>query len=258
MSEGSFGLIVPPSNPTLEVEIRELLGASPHLYTSRLPFCEHPDLDRRHSIYQEACLDTALRFGTLPLLGIIVGCTGSFYCLGPHEDWRRCQEISGRLGMPYLTASLASLTLIKSLGFTRIQLEMPYPDWLITQAVDYFLAAGLEVVATHSLLRSIGVNHPYEIEEADLKVVLQKLQVEPNTLVFLSGTGLFSLEAHQEVVQKAEVPLLSANLSIANWLLGRLQPPGRGSVMLRQLMARLEGWAPAISDHGPDLMFNPW
>lgn len=258
MTEGNLGLIVPPSNPTLEVEIRELLGETTHLYTSRLPFCEHPDLNNRNSIYREACLDTALRFGTLPMVGIVVGCTGSFYPLGHKEDWRCCKEISSRLAIPYLTGSLASLKLIKSLGFRRIQLEMPYPDGLISKAVHYFRDAGLEVVTAHSLLQSLGVNHPYEIKEDDLKEVLQELQVEPNTLVYLSGTGMFSLEVHQALVEDCELPLLSANLSIAHWLLSRLEPPGRGSVILRQLMARLQGWAPAISDHGPDLMFNPW
>ena len=70
-----LGLIVPPSNPTLEVEIRQLLGKTPHLYTSRLPFCKSPDLALRNQLYLESCLDTAQRFGTLPLRGIIVGCT---------------------------------------------------------------------------------------------------------------------------------------------------------------------------------------
>lgn len=258
MKQAALGLIVPPSNPTLEVEIRELLGEAPHLYTSRLPFCQDSDLDRRNGVYREACLDTALRFGTLPLRGIAVGCTGAFYALGPEEDRRRCQAISTRLAVPVLSASLASVALIQRLGFRRIQLELPYPDWLIAQAVTYFSAAGLEVVAAHSLLQPLEVEHPYAVEVTQLEGCLRQLRVEPDTLVFLSGTGMFSVAALAAVLGECDLPLLSANLATASWLLGRLEPPGQGSLLLRQLMTRLQGWAPAVEAHGPDLLFNPY
>lgn len=253
-----LGLIVPPSNPTLEVEIRQLLGKTPHLYTSRLPFCQSPDLALRNQLYLESCLDTAQRFGTLPLRGIIVGCTGAFYGLGPELDQRQCEDHGEQLGRPYCTASLASLLLIRQLGFTRVQLELPYPDWLIERAVAYFSAAGLEIVAARSLLHPLGVSHPYEIEEPQLTACLRELHVPPKTLVFLSGTGMFSLAAHQHVVHDCHVPLLSTNICITNWLLGLLGNTYRGSRLMRQLMRKLMRYSPQKLDRESVLYPKLW
>ncbi len=57
----AVGLIVPPANPTLEVEIHELTGQSPYVYTSRLPWFPGEDLASRNALYLDAYLDTALR-----------------------------------------------------------------------------------------------------------------------------------------------------------------------------------------------------
>ena len=87
----AVGLIVPPANPTLEVEIHALTGQSPYVYTSRLPWFPGEDLAARNLLYLDSYLDTARRFGNLQLAGILVGCTGSNYRLGPEEDRRRCR-----------------------------------------------------------------------------------------------------------------------------------------------------------------------
>jgi maleate isomerase len=258
MNPAALGLIVPPSNPTLEVEIRELLGEARSLFVSRLPYCQAPDLNVRNSVYREACLETALRFGTLPLRGIAVGCTGVFYPLGPEQDRRFCEAMSRQLGVPCLSASLASLDLIQRFGFRRIQLVLPYPDWLITQAVAYFRAAGLEVVGVHSLLGILAETHPYAVEVGDLEAWLQQLQVPPDTLVFLSGTGLHSNGALAGLLRLSNLPLLSANVAITAWLLNRHEPPGRGSQLLREVIAHVEGLSPRHCDHRPDRLFNPY
>ena len=124
-SSESVGIIVPPSNPTLEIEIKSLLGDSPYLYTSRLPVFPNIDLSQRNTGYLANYLDTARRFGSLPLSAMIVGLTGSNYADGPDADRARCDAIAEELNAPFTTCSLAILDLIKSLGFTRLHLELP-------------------------------------------------------------------------------------------------------------------------------------
>ena len=253
----AVGLIVPPSNPTLEQEIASLLDGPPQIHVARLPYCPERDLAARNELYLDRTLETARSFGTLPLQGILVGCTGSNYRLGPQEDQRRCDAAAAELGVPLVTASLAVLETILSLGFTRIQLELPYPEWLITLAVDYWQAAGLEVVSQHSLLDFMNADNAYTIGSQELERYLQQLQVPAETAVLLSGTGMPTVEAMADLIQTYPAPLISSNLCIAQWLLGRCQN-SRGTNLQRQLQAKLERFSTAPLMAVTDNLFNPF
>lgn len=255
----AVGLIVPPANPTLEVEIHELTGQSPYVYTSRLPWFPGEDLASRNALYLDAYLDTALRFGNLPLAGILVGCTGSNYRLGPEEDRRRCVAASCELGIPFQTCSLAVLELLQRLGFQRLQLELPYPDWLIAEAEAYWVAAGFEVIISRSILATLGSSNAYRIQQVEIADYLASLAPPPQTAVLLSGTGMLTIAAMGQVVQDFSAPLISSNLCAADWLL-RCDPAGshRGTDLYRQLLARLEGFARRSDEAGVDNLFNPF
>lgn len=258
-SSTAVGLIVPPANPTLEVEIHALTGQSPYVYTSRLPWFPGEDLAARNELYLEAYLDTARRFGNMPLAGILVGCTGSNYRLGPEEDRRRCSEASRALGIPFQTCSLAVLELLQRLGFRRLQLELPYPDWLITEAEAYWRAAGFEVIASRSILASLGSKNAYGIRQAEIVDYLASLAPPPHTAVLLSGTGMLSIAAMGEVVHAVSAPLISSNLCAADWLLRCDSAAShRGTDLYRQLLARLEGFACCSDGAGADKLFNPF
>ncbi len=255
----AVGLIVPPSNPTLEVEIHALTGQTPYVYTSRLPWLSGADLAERNALYLDAYLDTARRFGSLPLAGILAGCTGSNYQLGPEEDRRLCALATQELGLPFQTCSLAVLELLQRFGFRRLQLELPYPDWLIAQAEAYWQAAGFEVVASRSILATLDSASAYQIREAEIESYLTSLAPPPDTAVLLSGTGMLTIEAMSQVVQTFEFPLISSNLCAADWLL-RCDPATRhhGTLLYRQLLAKLEGFACRSDGVRVDNLFNPF
>ena len=255
----AVGLIVPPANPTLEVEIHALTGPAPYVYTSRLPWFPGEDLAARNDLYLDAYLDTARRFGNLPLAGMLVGCTGSNYRLGPEEDRRRCEAATLELGIPFQTCSLAVLELLQRLGFQRLQLELPYPNWLIAEAEAYWRAAGFEVIISRSILSVLGSSDAYGIRQTEIVDYLASLAPPPKTAVLLSGTGMLTIAAMGELVETFSAPLISSNLCAADWLL-RCGPAGhyRGTDLYRQLLARLEGFARAGDATQVDNLFNPF
>lgn len=253
----AVGLIVPPSNPTLEEEVESLIDSIPRVHIARLPYSADGDLAARNELYLDRYLDTARSFGTLPLKGIIIGCTGANYRLGPAEDRRRCEVASTELGVPLMTASLAILEMVQTLGFTRLQLELPYPDWLIKSAVEYWQAAGLEVVCQHSLLECLGAQSAYGINSRTLDDHLKRLEVTPGTLVLLSGTGMPTLGAMADLIESYSAPIMSSNLCIAQWLMGR-SPGSRGTTLHRQLLAKLHHFSASPREAAADNLFNPF
>ena len=256
---GSVGMIVPPSNPTLEIEIKSLLGENPYLYTSRLPVFPNCDLAQRNTEYLNNYLDTAKRFGSLPLLAVIVGLTGSNYADGPEADRERCDRIAEELNAPFTTCSLAILDLLRSLGFSRLHLELPYPDWLIREAKMYWERAGIEVVAANSILKALGSADAYEIDNVQFERYLSSLSLYAHAPVLLSGTGMRTTGALEDLVDRLPVPLLSSNLALAHWLLKQCGPDqGHGSVLFKKLLAKLQGFSSTSDWTNVDAFFNPY
>ena len=255
----SVGIVVPPSNPTLEIEIKSLLGAHPYLYTSRLPVFPNCDLTERNTGYLSNYLDAAKRFGSLPLSAMIVGLTGSNYADGPDADRRRCDAIAEELNAPFTTCSLAILDLLQSLGFSRLHLELPYPDWLIHEAKRYWERAGIEVVAANSVLDALGASNAYEIDVQELEQYLSSLMLHDGAPVLLSGTGMRTIGALEDLVDRLHVPLLSSNLAAAYWLLKSCkQDQCYGSELFLKLIDKLQSFSSTSDWNGVDGLFNPY
>jgi maleate isomerase len=151
------------------------------------------------------------------------------------------------------------LELLQRFGFQRLQLELPYPGWLIAEAEAYWRAAGFDVIISHSILTTIGSRDAYGIKQAEIVDYLASLTPPPQTAVLLSGTGMLTIAAMGEVVQSLAAPLISSNLCAADWLL-RCDSAGhhRGTDLYRQLLARLERFACAGDSAGIDNLFNPF
>lgn len=255
----SVGIIVPPSNPTLEVEIKSLLGDNPYLYTSRLPIFPNCDLAQRNTGYLANYLDTARRFGSLPLTATIVGLTGSNYADGPDADRARCDAISEELNAPFTTCSLAILDLLQSLGFSRLHLELPYPDWLIRKAKMYWERAGIEVVAANSILDALGASDAYMIDSRQLDHYLSTLTLHSGAPILLSGTGMRTTGALEDLVDRVHAPLLSSNLAAAHWLLKQCQDDRcNGSVLFKKLIEKLKRFSTSSDWNQVDAFFNPY
>lgn len=152
-------------------------------------------------------------------------------------------------------SSRATLQMIQALGFTRPQLELPYPDWLIKSAVDYW-QAGLEVVTHHSLLECMGAKIAYDIRFQELDDYRKRLQVSPDTVAILSGTGMHTLSAMVDLIESFSAPIMSSNLCIAQWLLGCSQG-ARGTTLQRQLLAKLQHFSTSPEQAAADNLFNP-
>ena len=255
----SVGIVVPPSNPTLEIEIKSLLGENPYLYTSRLPVFQNCDLAERNRGYLATYLDTAQRFGSLPLLAVIVGLTGTNYADGPDADRARCDAISEALNAPFTTCSLAILELLQSLGFSRLHLELPYPDWLIDEAKGYWERAGIEVVAANSILDALGASDAYGIDAQELEQYLSSLTLHDGAPVLLSGTGMRTTGALEDLVDRLHVPLLSSNLAAAYWLLKSCkQDQCHGSELFLKLIEKLQRFSSSFDWDKVDGLFNPY
>ncbi len=255
----SVGLLVPPSNPTLEIELKQLLDDQPYLYVSRLPVFPDCDLAERNRRYLQEYLDTSLRFGKLPLSAILVGLTGSNYASGPGEDRRFCDELSARLNVPFVTTSLAILELLHHLQFKRLHLELPYPQWLINEAKCYWEQAGIEVVAANSILDALQVQDAYAIDSEALEDYLQSLTFQDGAPVLLSGTGMRTVGVIEDLIDRYPAPLLSSNLAAARWLLSRCGDRGlRGSVLFCKLYEKLERFASMSDWSEVDSLFNPF
>lgn len=250
---------MPPSNPTLEIEIKQLLNVSPYLYTSRLPVFQNCDLKERNLRYLKEYLDCSERFGNLSLSAIIVGLTGPNYAEGPDADRKYCAEISSRLNTPFATTSLAILDLINKLGFTRLHLELPYPQWLIREAQNYWEEAGIEVVAANSILEALDVDDAYSIDDQKLEVYLSALTTHDGAPILLSGTGMRTIGALEDLVDRYSSPLLSSNLALTHWLLQHCGDSDcRGSVLYRKLYEKLERFSMTADWSAVDSLFNPY
>lgn len=201
-----FGVLVPPANPTVEIEYQALAPANVVFHSMRLPVIAG-DLDARNRGYVGAYSEALRGFGSLRLEGISVAMTGPQYRLLYQGDVDLCSKLSDLAGVPVETSSIALCNALRAMGKDHISLLSPYPDWLTHIAQAYWESAGFRVDHVRSFEDRLVA---YEATPSRVAEVLRDTKAEAEGAIVMSGTGMRSLEAL--VLVRSGVPVISSNL----------------------------------------------
>jgi maleate isomerase len=218
------GLVVPPSNPTVEPELHALVDERLALHVARLPVVSG-DLKTRLDTYP-SCYESCIRsFEGMRLDAIYIAVTASAYEEGAQLDAARCDSLSQLFGIPVRTASRAILDALRTIGCDAIDLVSPYPEWLTQRSVRYWRSAGLDVRSvTQASSASAPSAHVYQLTKSDADRALEQAFVtKPSQVVLMTGTGMLTLPSLLEIGGQTNV--LSSNLCGAWWLSRQIDLP---------------------------------
>ena len=206
-----IGFLVPPGNPTVEPEMAELAPPGVSVHFTRLsasgPAGTHAGQEaRNHS--QIASLDEATRLLAMVSPQVIVMAhTATSYTLGRAAEAALVHRQEAASGTRFITAFGSVLAALAHLGVRRIGYATPYDAGLTEQGRAHLALHGLDVVG---VARLEGVRSIYE-ETPERAYAVGKQADRPEAeAVFLSGTGMPTLEMLQVLEDDLGKPVISA------------------------------------------------
>jgi len=234
--DGLIGCATPQANRTVEAELRRLLPTGVNLQMSRSVASGTPRT--RLLSYFRRLEDALASYGGMPLEAFGLGCTASSYLLEPGEERRHTDALSRTFSFPVCTAAQAVQAALGRLGVQRLLIGSPYPDWIHQACVAYWQEQGFTVVAGYCAAPAMeDTSEIYDLDSQQLGQRLQQaLGGQVADALLITGTGLPTLALRPTLQSGLAMPVLSANVCLAWYLLHLARPDGDAArVLAREL-----------------------
>jgi len=210
----AYGVVTPMANTTVEPEMQILL---PGTVMAARAVSASPDSRTRLLDYVAAIPAAVESFDVAPVAAIGFACT-CYYLLGAEREAADTAAMTARAGVPVTTSTLAVRAMLTRLGARRIALLAPYPAWLAAEAVGYYAALGIEVVARGGLPSDlVDTRGIYRLTSARVHALFEAFDPGPADVVVLGGTGMPTLDL---IAAARGRPVLSSNLAMAAVMAG--------------------------------------
>jgi maleate isomerase len=206
-----IGFLVPPGNPTVEVEMIALAPPRVSVHFTRMvaqgAVGAHEGLLERTRTQIAHVAENAALIAMVKPRVIVMAHTAMSATLGAAAEAELAARMEREHGIPFLTAFRSVLAALAHLGAARVALGTPYDADSTARTRAYLEAAGLEVVSEGRLE---GVVNIYDETAARARALARRIDVPQAQAVFLSGLGMPTIGTLEAMERDLGKPVVSA------------------------------------------------
>ncbi len=206
-----IGFLVPPGNPTVEVEMIALAPPNVSVHFTRMvahgAVGAHDGLlERTRTQIAHVAENAALLAMVRPKV-IAMAHTAMSATLGAAGEADLVARMEREHGIPFITAFGSVLAALARLGATRVALGTPYDAGATARTRAHLEAHGIEVVSEGRLE---GVINIYDETAARARELARRVDVPAAQAVFLSGLGMPTVATLEDMERDLGKPVVSA------------------------------------------------
>ena len=206
-----IGFLVPPGNPTVEVEMIALAPPNVSVHFTRMVAhgavgAQNGLLERTRTQIAHVAENAALLAMVRPKV-IAMAHTAMSATLGAAGEADLVARMEREHGIPFITAFGSVLAALARLGATRVALGTPYDAGATARTRAYLEAQGIEVVSEGRLE---GVTNIYDETAARARELARRVDVPAAQAVFLSGLGMPTVATLEDMERDLGKPVVSA------------------------------------------------
>ena len=206
-----IGFLVPPGNPTVEVEMIAIAPPQVSVHFTRMVAhgaagSHQGQEERNRSQIAHLSENVALLAMVAPKV-IVLAHTATSYTLGKDGEAALIARMEAQSGIRFITAFGSVLAALARLGVKRIALGTPYDADATAKGKAALEAHGIEVV---SVGRLENVKNIYEETAERAYDLARRIDAPQAQAVFLSGVGMPTLATLEKMERDLGKPAVSA------------------------------------------------
>ena len=210
--KAKIGAIIPANNSVLEPEFWSRMPPAYALYATRL--LVRGDLTAEAVKQMESGLDASV--DQLAATGVDVLAYMDMvttFIMNARWNEQKTEEISGRIGVPCISAWTALRDALVAMNIRRIALGTPYPRKLHGLARPFFEENGFEVVSDGTL-DIVAMREVPNVTPKRLQAFVQSLEWHEADAVVLLATDLPTLDSLERLEKQLQRAVLSSNQTL--------------------------------------------